>query len=100
MLVFFLWIRRPPRSTRTDTLFPYTTLCRPQGGGGATGLEARDSGGGDFSAMLRRAAERAADTMLEGENQTVQAAAGTADLTQVVLAVSKDRKSTRPNSSH
>src|SRR3546814_18102295 len=22
-------IRRPPRSTRTDTLFPYTTLCRP-----------------------------------------------------------------------
>src|SRR3546814_4338127 len=31
---FFLRIRRPPRSTRTDTLFPYTTLfrsgeCRP-----------------------------------------------------------------------
>src|SRR3546814_13135604 len=39
---FFLMIRRPPRSTRTDTLFPYTTLFRspvpqernnpPQGG--------------------------------------------------------------------
>src|SRR3546814_1505515 len=28
MLVFFLMIRRPPRSTRTDTLFPYTTLFR------------------------------------------------------------------------
>src|SRR3546814_8358649 len=27
-IVFFLMIRRPPRSTRTDTLFPYTTLCR------------------------------------------------------------------------
>src|SRR3546814_15840239 len=26
--VFFLMLRRPPRSTRTDTLFPYTTLCR------------------------------------------------------------------------
>src|SRR3546814_14334731 len=26
--VFFLMIRRPPRSTRTDTLFPYTTLVR------------------------------------------------------------------------
>src|SRR3546814_5510080 len=26
--IFFLMIRRPPRSTRTDTLFPYTTLCR------------------------------------------------------------------------
>src|SRR3546814_13665480 len=25
---FFLKIRRPPRSTRTDTLFPYTTLFR------------------------------------------------------------------------
>src|SRR3546814_20050353 len=28
LLVFFLMIRRPPRSTRTDTLFPYTTLFR------------------------------------------------------------------------
>src|SRR3546814_11929353 len=31
---FFLMIRRPPRSTRTDTLFPYTTLfrsCRRRG---------------------------------------------------------------------
>src|SRR3546814_10972036 len=26
--MFFLMIRRPPRSTRTDTLFPYTTLFR------------------------------------------------------------------------
>src|SRR3546814_3297413 len=31
MFVFFvLMIRRPPRSTRTDTLFPYTTLFRSQ----------------------------------------------------------------------
>src|SRR3546814_3294700 len=28
MLFFFLMIRRPPRSTLTDTLFPYTTLFR------------------------------------------------------------------------
>src|SRR3546814_15474276 len=38
---FFLMIRRPPRSIRTDTLFPYTTLFRSDGvdpwlpGGGA-----------------------------------------------------------------
>src|SRR3546814_16721919 len=38
--VVFLMIRRPPRSTRTDTLFPYTTLFRsipaedPHGSGG------------------------------------------------------------------
>src|SRR3546814_2152106 len=31
---FFLMIRRPPRSTRTDTLFPYTTLFRSFGAGG------------------------------------------------------------------
>src|SRR3546814_7740167 len=30
-LFCFLMIRRPPRSTRTDTLFPYTTLFRSGG---------------------------------------------------------------------
>src|SRR3546814_9928399 len=28
ILLFFVMIRRPPRFTRTDTLFPYTTLFR------------------------------------------------------------------------
>src|SRR3546814_18114071 len=32
LLFFFLMIRRPPRSTRTDTLFPYTTLFRSLSG--------------------------------------------------------------------
>src|SRR3546814_1216431 len=31
VVFFFLMIRRPPRSTRTDTLFPYTTLFRSHG---------------------------------------------------------------------
>src|SRR3546814_1075604 len=36
-------IRRPPRSTRTDTLFPYTTLFRSVPGGGTlSGLVAKD----------------------------------------------------------
>src|SRR3546814_11234031 len=30
LYLFFLMIRRPPRSTRTDTLFPYTTLFRSE----------------------------------------------------------------------
>src|SRR3546814_4320194 len=34
MFLFFLMIRRPPRSTRTDTLFPYTTLFRSLGSSG------------------------------------------------------------------
>src|SRR3546814_14324140 len=32
--IFFLMLRRPPRSTRTDTLFPYTTLFRSKIAGG------------------------------------------------------------------
>src|SRR3546814_15327669 len=32
---FFLVIQRPPRSTRTDTLFPYTPLFRSRAGGNA-----------------------------------------------------------------
>src|SRR3546814_9663363 len=40
---FFVMVRRPPRSTRTDTRFPYTTLFRSPDG--------RGSGGG----VLRRA---------------------------------------------
>src|SRR3546814_19695791 len=35
MYFFFLMIRRPPRSTRTDPLFPYTALFRSPGGDGA-----------------------------------------------------------------
>src|SRR3546814_9035284 len=33
-------LRRPPRSKRTDTLFPYTTIYNPQTGGGALSAEA------------------------------------------------------------
>src|SRR3546814_15669290 len=47
-ICFFLMIRRPPRSTRTDTLFPYTTLFRSAGhrrtgpGRPARGIQGRD----------------------------------------------------------
>src|SRR3546814_19183485 len=40
MSFFFLMIRRPPRSTRTDTLFPYTTLFRSPVGGKMLGERA------------------------------------------------------------
>src|SRR3546814_12085262 len=42
---FFLMIRRPPRSTRTDTPFPYTTLFRSAAAG---------KGRGDRQLQLRR----------------------------------------------
>src|SRR3546814_11005038 len=50
-------MRRPPRSTRTDTLFPYTTLFRSVGGGdravlGEGGPERRDFGGVDLGGLF------------------------------------------------
>src|SRR3546814_3218423 len=41
MLVFCLMIRRPPKSTRTDTLFPYTTLFRSCASAVRCGLKRR-----------------------------------------------------------
>src|SRR3546814_6045500 len=41
-------IRRPPRSTRTDTLFPYTTLFRSEDFGGARGRGGYKVRGGDL----------------------------------------------------
>src|SRR3546814_6286437 len=43
---FFLMIRRPPRSTRTDTLFPYTTLFRSEPIPWRLGLTATAHGSG------------------------------------------------------
>src|SRR3546814_10253537 len=42
--VFFLMIRRPPRSTRTDTLFPYTTLFRSPAGTRGRDIAGRPGG--------------------------------------------------------
>src|SRR3546814_14925846 len=47
-ILFFLMIRRPPRSTRTDTLFPYTTLFRSvdfEGQKGEVTIQRRDATG-------------------------------------------------------
>src|SRR3546814_13956552 len=75
---FFLMIRRPPRSTRTDTLFPYTTLFRsalvfthPVGTARCAADLPCPAGG-----LRRYLAQRAA------------------------AAAERDRKSTRLNSSH
>src|SRR3546814_11779257 len=56
-------IRRPPRSTRTDTLFPYTTLFRSRSDSAATGTGAdagrdrrhhrRGPGNGEVAPALR-----------------------------------------------
>src|SRR3546814_10648682 len=47
---FLLMIRRPPRSTRTDTLFPYTTLFRSVGTD--TIISVAIDNGGNYSVTL------------------------------------------------
>src|SRR3546814_13924361 len=85
LFVFFLMIRRPPRSTRTDTLFPYTTLfrsgtCRH---GGAAG---RDHDRDRFRTRTRPA--------------TRSRRGGSVGRLHPVGPARPDRKSTRLNSSH
>src|SRR3546814_15885346 len=59
-LFFYLMIRRPPRSTRTDTLFPYTTLFRSRACGVSSGgqVRRREHGGGRVSSRRDRDALR------------------------------------------
>src|SRR3546814_19305041 len=61
-------IRRPPRSTRTDTLFPYTTLFRTSGlndgKGPAAGQVFRNP---DLARTFRLIAEGGRDAFYEGE---------------------------------
>src|SRR3546814_9442501 len=62
-MFLFLMIRRPPRSTRTDTLFPYTTLFRSQL------AKAEIAGPGFINFFLKRAAFQSvvADVLAQGD---------------------------------
>src|SRR3546814_7529308 len=71
-LVFFLMRRPPPRSTRTDTLFPYTTLFRSYGGGDDRGR--RDRAGGRTAARRRGARARRSGTAGPGREGRAGAA--------------------------
>src|SRR3546814_20610404 len=57
---FFLMIRLPPRSTRTDTLFPYTTLFRSMWKGRSTRA---------FPAQMTRSAWQTSITWVGGMPQ-------------------------------
>src|SRR3546814_12392151 len=81
-IIFFLMIRRPPRSTRTDTLFPYTTLFRSH---------QRGVGQADRMGEHRRHAAAADPAQLDLGRRETRIARRETDI---------DRKSTRLNSSH
>src|SRR3546814_17083864 len=94
VICFFLMILRPPRSTRTDTLFPYPTHFRSRGIG-------------DFGEPLLFHGEDAdfvgaAEPVLGGSENAVLMAALALEAQHRVdhMLEHADRKSTRLNSSH
>src|SRR3546814_16430063 len=68
-ICFFLIIRRPPRSTRTDTLFPYTTLFRSPA---ATRRRRRRRAGATSGAGARRGDQQAVAGHFSGLGQAHQ----------------------------
>src|SRR3546814_18073603 len=101
-------MRRPPRSTRTDTLFPYTTLCRSFG----VNLDRARCKPGfgprrrNPTRSLSQRKEAKAPTPLFAVNGAVQlrsavraALPAITEIAEIVFGA-LDRKSTRLNSSH
>src|SRR3546814_19423404 len=82
-VVFFLMIQRPPRSTRTDTLFPYTTLFRST-------LAARRG--------LAESRPPRPSVRIQGKSAPIMKANSILDTIGNTPHI--DRKSTRLNSSH
>src|SRR3546814_13809590 len=114
-------IRRPPRSTRTDTLFPYTTLfrsdspkearrpslCPPLGNEGREKIGDRSARDGTITATAyplpswNRQAEF--DDWLRQQRSNLGGRCGSRIKLDALLGAGeqrKDRKSTRLNSSH
>src|SRR3546814_16198992 len=96
---FFLMLRRPPRSTRTDTLFPYTTLFRSYPCAGRCHAEGWPQRGRRDGYGVGIGIVQGADSFGGGDDRRDHLAwSGVADWwPQGEIA---DRKSTRLNSSH
>src|SRR3546814_5228960 len=107
---FFLMIRRPPRSTRTDTLFPYTTLFRsaanPHLAAAAERAPIVVSGPDCSYSPFAKQQDDACGRLLDYFSKkgiaytTLKAPETVVTVGGVAVADPTDRKSTRLNSSH
>src|SRR3546814_15685386 len=99
-LFCFLMIRRPPRSTRTDTLFPYTTLFRSRAQlvrHRADGGQVRPEVAAALDALRAAGLEHLTSPNGHGERTPADISAPS---TRALVTTEEDRKSTRLNSSH
>src|SRR3546814_11138625 len=99
LYVCFLMIRRPPRSTRTDTLFPYTTLFRSDEEGiDAEVIDLRTLRPLDKKTVLKSLARTNRMVVVEEGWPTCSIAS---EIAAICMEEGfEDRKSTRLNSSH
>src|SRR3546814_15377127 len=109
MFLFFLMIRRPPRSTRTDPLFPYTTLFRSKlDDGSLADAPSRTLASQRFAAEGKQVPFAFALTIDRADLDPRHSYAVSARITDASGKLmfitdtrnSVDRKSTRLNSSH
>src|SRR3546814_5512639 len=105
---FFLMIRRPPRSTRTDTLFPYTTLFRSLDEriyrvvSVEASVNARTSYGGTAPARVREQVAAARTRFLEDPARSEEHTSELQSLMRISYAVFclKKKKSTSLNTTN
>src|SRR3546814_11260792 len=94
---FFLMLRRPPRSTRTDTLFPYPTLFR------SLVLDHEPGGVGVADEIVPIHLLRLQELVNQREGEQAVGAGTDAEPLvgdRRIAGLDRDRKSTRLNSSH
>src|SRR3546814_20005913 len=95
VVFFFLMIRRPPRSTRTDTPFPYTTLFRSFLHAGVADRRMWQEQLAAFAPRHRVLAyDRRGFGETRGDPETFS------HIADLLALLDQDRKSTRLNSSH
>src|SRR3546814_12909462 len=96
---FFLMVRRPPISTRTDTLFPYTTLFRSLKADMPIGFEMQQVA--NQPEVVQRSISEFMRVLLEAVVIVLGVSFLSLGLRSgVVVMLCIDRKSTRLNSSH
>src|SRR3546814_20959699 len=97
---YFLTIRRPPRSTRTDTLFPYTTLFRSLLGAPAVADAILVVGETTVLDLLRKRRRCDRGSFANEDMGFIKTRSAIRADQHIDRVAQRDRKSTRLNSSH